>query len=80
MPYSRFTSAAALVAALGFALPAVADTAPGGTVDGSTIVLGQYADQSGANAPTGASKFGLDAYLQTVNGPWWNALIHPLVG
>jgi branched-chain amino acid transport system substrate-binding protein len=65
--YFRFTGAAALAAALSLILPAGADTAPGATVTGSTIVLGQYADQSGANAPTGASKYGLDAYLQTIN-------------
>ncbi len=67
MHYFRFTGAAALAAALSLILPAGADTAPGATVTGSTIVLGQYADQSGANAPTGASKYGLDAYLQTIN-------------
>lgn len=44
-----------------------ADTAPGGTVTGNVIKLGQYADQSGPNAPIGASKYGLDAYLQLVN-------------
>jgi branched-chain amino acid transport system substrate-binding protein len=55
------------LAALSIGRPAGADTAPGATVTGPTIGLGQYADQSGANAPTGAAKFGLDAYVQTVN-------------
>jgi len=68
--FRAVTSAAAVasfVAGLGPNLSAGAETAPGDTVTGGTIVLGQYADQSGANAPTGASKYGLDAYLQTVN-------------
>ncbi|HTX03386.1 MAG TPA: ABC transporter substrate-binding protein [Candidatus Acidoferrales bacterium] len=41
--------------------------APGSMVTGDTIVIGQYADQSGPNAPVGASKYGLDAYFSMVN-------------
>ena len=40
---------------------------PGGTVTGDTIVLGQTAAQSGPNAPAGESKWGLEAYLNSVN-------------
>ena len=47
--------------------PVAAQTAPDAPVTGDTIVVGQYADQSGANAPTGAARYGLDAYLQSVN-------------
>lgn len=59
--------AAIAAANLAFVAPASAETAPGGTVSGPTITFGQYADQSGANAATGATRFGLDAYLQSVN-------------
>jgi branched-chain amino acid transport system substrate-binding protein len=42
-------------------------TAPGGTVTGDTIVLGQTAAQSGPQAPIGASKWGLEAFIGSVN-------------
>lgn len=67
---SRSLRNLALLATLGILvspIPALAETAPNATVTGSTIVFGQYADQTGPNAPTGAAKYGLDAYLQTVN-------------
>ena len=61
-------SLAALAAAASLGLPArAADKAPGATVTGPTIAFGQYADQSGPNAAIGAAKFGLAAYLETVN-------------
>ena len=41
--------------------------APGGTVTGDTIVLGQTAAQSGPQAPIGASKWGLSAFVASVN-------------
>jgi len=41
--------------------------APGAEVTGDTILLGQTAAQSGPNAPIGESKWGLDAYLASVN-------------
>jgi ABC-type branched-subunit amino acid transport system substrate-binding protein len=41
--------------------------APGATVDGDTIVLGQTAAQSGPQAPIGASKWGLEAFIAYVN-------------
>jgi branched-chain amino acid transport system substrate-binding protein len=41
--------------------------APGGTVTGGTIVLGQTAAQSGPQAPIGASKWGLQAFIASVN-------------
>jgi ABC-type branched-subunit amino acid transport system substrate-binding protein len=41
--------------------------APGAEVTGDTILLGQTAAQSGPNAPTGEAKWGLDAYLKSVN-------------
>lgn len=41
--------------------------APGGEVTGDTIVLGQTAAQSGPNAPTGEARWGLEAYLASVN-------------
>ena len=42
--------------------------APGDTVTGDTIVLGQTAAQSGPQAPIGASKWGLEAFIGSVNG------------
>lgn len=42
-------------------------TAPGGTVSGDTIVLGQTAAQSGPQAPIGASKWGLEAFIASIN-------------
>ncbi len=47
--------------------PASAAEAPGGTVEGNTIVLGQTAAQSGPQAPIGASKWGLEAFIGWVN-------------
>jgi ABC-type branched-subunit amino acid transport system substrate-binding protein len=44
-----------------------ADPAPGGTVTGDTILLGQTAAQSGPQAPIGASKWGLEAFIGSVN-------------
>ncbi|MEO9136781.1 MAG: ABC transporter substrate-binding protein [Casimicrobiaceae bacterium] len=41
--------------------------APGDTVTGDTIVLGQTAAQSGPQAPIGASKWGLEAFIGSVN-------------
>ncbi len=46
---------------------AAQDVAPGASVTGDTILIGQYADQSGPNAPVGSSKYGLDAYFSMVN-------------
>jgi branched-chain amino acid transport system substrate-binding protein len=43
------------------------EKAPGGTVKGNTIVLGQTAAQSGPQAPIGASKWGLEAFIASVN-------------
>jgi branched-chain amino acid transport system substrate-binding protein len=40
---------------------------PGATVTGDTIVLGQTAAQSGPQAPIGASKWGLEAFIASVN-------------
>ena len=40
---------------------------PGATVTGDTIVLGQTAAQSGPQAPIGASKWGLEAFIGSVN-------------
>ncbi|GAC1415319.1 MAG: ABC transporter substrate-binding protein [Candidatus Velthaea sp.] len=65
--FFRRTALPALAALLVLALPASAETAPNAAITGDTIVFGQYADQTGPNAPTGAAKFGLDAYLQSVN-------------
>lgn len=59
--------AIAVVASVPAFAALAAETAPGSTVTGNVIKLGQYADQSGPNAPIGASKYGLDAFLQTVN-------------
>ncbi len=44
-----------------------AGPAPGGEPTGDTILLGQTAAQSGPNAPTGEAKWGLEAYLASVN-------------
>ncbi|MEO6834645.1 MAG: ABC transporter substrate-binding protein, partial [Candidatus Tumulicola sp.] len=41
--------------------------APGDSVTGETILLGQTAAQSGPNAPTGEAKFGLQAYFDYIN-------------
>ena len=41
--------------------------APGGTVAGDTIVIGQTAAQSGPQAPIGASKWGLEAFIASAN-------------
>jgi branched-chain amino acid transport system substrate-binding protein len=41
--------------------------APGDTVDGDTILIGQTAAQSGPNAPAGESKWGLEAYIDSIN-------------
>ena len=41
--------------------------APAATVEGDTIVLGQTAAQSGPQAPIGASKWGLDAFVNWAN-------------
>src|ERR1043165_6724051 len=41
--------------------------APGDTVTGDTIILGQTAAQSGPQAPIGASKWGLEAFIGSVN-------------
>ena len=41
--------------------------APGATVEGDTIVFGQTAAQSGPQAPIGASKWGLEAFIASVN-------------
>ena len=41
--------------------------APGGTITGDTIVIGQTAAQSGPQAPIGASKWGLEAFIASVN-------------
>jgi branched-chain amino acid transport system substrate-binding protein len=41
--------------------------APGDTVDGDTIVIGQTAAQSGPNAPAGESKWGLEAFIASIN-------------
>lgn len=43
------------------------EAAPGGEVTGDTLLLGQTAAQSGPNAPIGEAKFGLEAYLASVN-------------
>lgn len=60
--------AAAAAASAALVVPAAgAEKAPGGTVTGSTVTFGQYADQSGPNAAIGAAKYGLDAYLADVN-------------
>jgi ABC-type branched-subunit amino acid transport system substrate-binding protein len=66
---NRFLALSNAVAlALVLAVPAVAaDQTPGATVTGGTITFGQYADQSGPNAAIGAARYGLDAYLQTIN-------------
>jgi ABC-type branched-subunit amino acid transport system substrate-binding protein len=64
--FLAFSSAAAV--ALALVVPAAAaDQVPGATVTGATITFGQYADQSGPNAAIGQARYGLDAYLQTVN-------------
>jgi branched-chain amino acid transport system substrate-binding protein len=60
-----FPAVAAAVAAL--SVPAVAQVAPDATLTGETITFGQYADQSGPNAAIGAARYGLDAYVQSVN-------------
>ena len=41
--------------------------APGSAVTGDTIILGQTAAQSGPQAPIGASKWGLEAFIGSVN-------------
>ncbi len=46
---------------------ASAAEAPGATVTGDTIILGQTAAQSGPQAPIGASKWGLEAFVASVN-------------
>ena len=56
--------ACAILASLG---AIAADPAPGGTGTGDTIVLGQTAAQSGPQAPIGASKWGLEAFIGSVN-------------
>ena len=45
----------------------VAQEAPGGTVTGDTIVIGQTAAQSGPQAPICASRWGLEAFIASVN-------------
>ncbi len=46
---------------------AVQAATPGDTVTGGTILLGQTAAQSGPQAPIGASKWGLQAFIDSVN-------------
>jgi branched-chain amino acid transport system substrate-binding protein len=65
--HSPLTITLALALALTPAVPALAADTPGATVNGATITFGQYADQSGPNAAIGAARFGLNAYLQSVN-------------
>ena len=43
------------------------EPAPGAEVTGDTILFGQTAAQSGPNAPTGEAKWGLDAFVKSVN-------------
>ena len=66
MRYSLTIRAAATAIALSAGV-AEAQPAPNGTITGDTIVIGQYADQSGPNAPTGAARYGLEAYIASVN-------------
>jgi branched-chain amino acid transport system substrate-binding protein len=56
-----------LVAPFGARGAEPATTAPGSTVTGDTIILGQTAAQSGPQAPIGASKWGLEAFIGSVN-------------
>jgi branched-chain amino acid transport system substrate-binding protein len=67
--WSTNTAAAIVYAMLNASSAIAADpvTAPGGTVTGDTIVLGQTAAQSGPQAPIGASKWGLEAFIGSVN-------------
>lgn len=57
----------ATIAGTLLACGAGAAEAPGATVTGDTIVLGQTAAQSGPQAPIGASKWGLEAFVAAVN-------------
>lgn len=62
--------ASVVLSAAAATMPALAQqegAAPGGEVTGDTIVLGQTAAQSGPNAPTGEARWGLEAYLGSVN-------------
>jgi branched-chain amino acid transport system substrate-binding protein len=67
--WSTNTAATIVYAMLNASSAIAADpaTAPGGTVTGDTIVLGQTAAQSGPQAPIGASKWGLEAFIGSVN-------------
>ncbi len=57
----------ALLAVLTLNVATIAQEAPGGTITGDTIVLGQTAAQSGPQAPIGASRWGLEAFIASVN-------------
>lgn len=62
-------SAALMASAASFPLGSLAagSDAPGGTISGDTIVIGQTAAQSGPQAPIGSAKWGLEAFIASVN-------------
>jgi branched-chain amino acid transport system substrate-binding protein len=55
------------LAAASWTIRAADPETPGATVTGDTILLGQTAAQSGPQAPIGASKWGLEAFVASVN-------------
>jgi len=64
---SRLLAALVAIASVTFAAFAQGQVAPGATVEGYTIMLGQTAAQSGPQAPIGASKWGLEAFIGWAN-------------
>src|SRR5690242_10735666 len=63
----RASTLVVAIASVAFAVSALGQAAPGGTVEGDTIMLGQTAAQSGPQAPIGASKWGLEAFVGWAN-------------
>ena len=67
VPSRRLAALVVAIASVTFASLAQSQVAPGATVEGDTIMLGQTAAQSGPQAPIGASKWGLEAFIGWAN-------------
>jgi len=67
VPTRRLATLVLALAGVTLAGIAQGQAAPGATVEGDTIMLGQTAAQSGPQAPIGASKWGLEAFIASVN-------------
>ena len=67
VPTRRLATLVLALAGVTLAGIAQGQAAPGATVEGDTIMLGQTAAQSGPQAPIGASKWGLEAFIGWAN-------------